>query len=129
MDATARLDSVDNDANVLAVARRHLGGDPRVTFHLTDGAEFLSRCAPGQLDLVFADAWPGKFTHLDDALSLLRLGGIYLIDDLLPQATWPEGQAPKVAALVDRLARRTDFASVRLDWASGLMVLVRTQLP
>src|SRR5262245_45024085 len=37
MDASARLDTVDTDATVTAVARRHLGHDPRVTFHLQDG--------------------------------------------------------------------------------------------
>lgn len=126
MDANARLDSVDNDANVLAVARRHLGKDARVAFHLADGAEFLSRLSPDQYDFIYADAWPGKFTHLDKALSLLRIGGVYFIDDLLPQPNWPEGHAPKVPVLIDLLERRSDFVSVKLAWASGLMILVRT---
>lgn len=34
MDADARLDTVDTDAGVVAVARRHLAADSRVTFHL-----------------------------------------------------------------------------------------------
>src|SRR5438128_6509813 len=50
MDVNARLDSVDNDANVLAVARRYLGEDSRVAFHLADGADFLCRLPPGQYD-------------------------------------------------------------------------------
>ena len=33
MDADARLDTVDIDADVVAVAKRHLGADSRVTFH------------------------------------------------------------------------------------------------
>jgi predicted O-methyltransferase YrrM len=70
MDATARLDSVDSDERVLAVARRHLAADPRVTFHLADGAEFLARLPSGQFDFVYADTWPGKFMHLGVALSL-----------------------------------------------------------
>ena len=41
--------------------------------------------AHARFDLIYADAWPGKFTHLDRALSLLTRGGIYFIDDLLPQ--------------------------------------------
>ena len=82
MDAGSRLDSVDNDAAVSAVARRHLGHDSRVTFHLSDGAQFLSRIAQERFDFIYADTWPGKFTHLDLALSLLRPGGIYLVDDL-----------------------------------------------
>ena len=46
-----------------------------------DGAAFLEQAAPQQFDFIYADAWPGKFTRLDLALSLLRIGGIYFIDD------------------------------------------------
>ena len=126
MDAQARLESVDSDAAVQAVARRHLGDDARVRFHLGDGADFLGALPPGAFDLIYADAWPGKFTHLDEALSLLRTGGMYFIDDLLPQTNWPEGHAPKVPALIDALERRREFATVKLSWASGLMIVVRT---
>jgi len=126
MAAAARLDSVDTDPDAVAVARRHLGSDPRVTFHIADGADFISSASAGQFDLIYADAWPGKFTHLDQALSLLRAGGIYVIDDLSPQPNWPEGHAPRVPALIESLERRVDFRTVKLDWASGLMIVVRT---
>jgi predicted O-methyltransferase YrrM len=124
MDAASTLDTVDTDENVVAVARRHLGGDRRVTFHVTDGAAFLAS-RPAPFDLLYADAWPGKFTHLDQALALLQPGGIYVIDDLLPQPNWPEGHAPKVPVLVDDIERRAGFATVRLAWASGLMLVVK----
>jgi predicted O-methyltransferase YrrM len=126
MDATARLDTVDSDPAAVAVARRHLGDDPRVTFHITDGALFLEESADDRYDLIYADAWPGKFSHLDEALARLRVGGVYLIDDLLPQPNWPDGHAPKVPVLIDDLGRRPDFATVKLSWASGLMIVVRT---
>jgi predicted O-methyltransferase YrrM len=126
MSADSRLESVDADANVVAVARRHLAADSRVTFHVVDGAEFISRSPQSRFDLIYADTWPGKFTHLDETLSLLRAGGIYFIDDLLPQPSWPEGHAPKVPGLIERLEHRSGFATVRLSWASGLMLVVRT---
>lgn len=126
MDASSHLDSVDTDATVQEIARRHLGHDDRVTFHLADGAAFIEQSLPHQFDLIYADAWPGKFSHLEAALSLLRTGGIYLIDDLLPQANWPEGHAPKVRLLIEQLDARHGFVSTKLDWASGLMMLVRT---
>lgn len=126
MDPTSRLDTVDTDVNVVAIARRHLGADPRLTFHVVDGAEFIQKAPRGRYDLVYADAWPGKFSHLDEALALLRPGGMYVIDDLLPQPNWPEGHAPKVPALIADLERRAEFISARLAWASGLMVVVRT---
>ncbi|HUR41540.1 MAG TPA: class I SAM-dependent methyltransferase [Verrucomicrobiae bacterium] len=125
MDANSRLDSVDTDATVVGVARRHLGADLRVTFHVVDGADFLRAAPKGVWDFVYADAWPGKFTHLHEALSLLRPGGIYFIDDLRPQPNWPEGHAVKVAALIEALAR-SGLTIAKLDCASGLMLAVRT---
>lgn len=126
MDAAATLDTVDTDETVVAVARRHLSGDRRVTFHVMDGAVFLKQEDLRPFDLIYADAWPGKFTHLDEALSLLRPGGIYVIDDLLPQASWPEGHAPTVPKLINAIEERSGLVSVRLAWASGLMLVVRT---
>lgn len=125
MDSTAVLDTVDSDDRVVGVARRHLGTDARVRFHIMDGTSFLVGAGRGQFDLIYADAWPGKFDHLDEALTLLRPGGVYVIDDLLPQANWPEGHAPKVPLLIDELERRPQFATVRMAWASGLMLVVR----
>jgi predicted O-methyltransferase YrrM len=124
MHADARLDTVDNDPSVVAVAQQHLSADGRVTFHVTDGAEFI-KSAPDRFDLIYADAWAGKYNHLDEALSLLRVGGIYFIDDLLPQPNWPDDHPPKVASLLDTLERRRDFTTVKLAWASGLMLVVR----
>ena len=125
MDTWARLDTVDTDPAVVDVARRYLAADPRVAFRIEDGAAFLARADPDTYDLVYADAWPGKFTHLEEALACIRPGGVYVIDDLLPQANWPDGHAAKVDALITDLERRRGFAIVRLAWASGLMLVVR----
>jgi predicted O-methyltransferase YrrM len=125
MDAASSLDTVDTDEGVVAVARRHLGADRRVVFHVMDGAEFLVNAQREAFDLIYADAWPGKFSHLEEALALLRPGGIDVIDDLLPQPNWPEGHAPNVPALIDDIEHRGGFATVKLAWASGLMLVVR----
>jgi predicted O-methyltransferase YrrM len=125
MDRTSSLESVETDPTVVAVAQRHLGSDTRVTFHVMDGAEFIRRAAREAFDLIYADAWPGKFSHLNETLALLRPGGIYLIDDLLPQPSWPEGHAPKVPTLIRELEQRSDLVTVKLGWASGLMIAVR----
>lgn len=42
---------------------------------------------PASFDLIFADAIPGKYEHLDETLALLRRGGLYVVDDMLPQPT------------------------------------------
>jgi predicted O-methyltransferase YrrM len=125
MDHSSSLITVDSDPQVVEIARRHLGQDPRVTFRVGDGGAMLDEMTQ-QFDLIYADAWPGKYTHLDRALSLLAVGGIYFIDDLLPQANWPEGHAARVPPLIADLEQRRGFVPVKLAWASGLMMLVRT---
>jgi predicted O-methyltransferase YrrM len=35
--------------------------------------------------LIFADAWPGKYSDLEKALKLVKPGGFYIIDDMLTQ--------------------------------------------
>ena len=125
MDAATRLETVDSDSSVVEVARIHLGGDPRVRFNIAEGSDWLRRWSGGPFDLVFADAWSGKFSDLDAALRLLAIGGLYVIDDLLPQPSWPDGHGPRIEPLLAELERRPDLACVRLAWSSGLAVAVK----
>ncbi len=125
MDRAATLVSVDIDPGSQAVAREILGDDPRLEIVTTDAASFLRRQAGATFDLIFADAMPGKFECLDEALALLRPGGLYVIDDMLPQANWQEGHAPRVPLLLATLAAKPEFFIVSLAWSSGLAVLAR----
>jgi predicted O-methyltransferase YrrM len=125
MDAAATLDTVDNDPACVAVARRNLANDSRVRFHIESGDTFLKRPAGRRYDLIFADTWPGKFDHLDDALALLAIGGFYVIDDLHPQPNWPADHAPKIPTLVHALAARSDLTLWPIDWDTGIVVAVK----
>jgi predicted O-methyltransferase YrrM len=122
MDEDARLTSVDQNGQAQQVARTYLDGDPRCTFLLAEGSEFLSGWRGAPFDLIFADSWPGKFTHLELALGLLGPGGLYVIDDLLPQPNWPEGHQAKVDGLLEKLAARADLSCSWLHWSSGLLI-------
>src|SRR5262245_59469967 len=124
MDEESHLTTVDNDATCVEVAKRHLGDDRRVTFHIQEGLDFLSRVQGKSFDLIFADAWPGKFIGLELALAVLKVGGFYVIDDLLPQPSWPEDHVPKVTRLVESLAQRRDLMICSMSWSSGLLVAV-----
>uniref|UniRef100_A0AAU2K4M4 Class I SAM-dependent methyltransferase n=1 Tax=Streptomyces sp. NBC_00049 TaxID=2903617 RepID=A0AAU2K4M4_9ACTN len=126
MDSASRLVTVELDETVQKVAREQLRSDPRVTFVTGDGGEWLQNYDGEPFDLVFADTWPGKFTHLDEALDLVAPGGTYLIDDLLAQPGWPEGHSASVQHLLSHLEERRDFHSVRMTWASGLLMAVRS---
>ena len=125
MDAGATLITVDIDPVVQAVARHALGGDKRLTIVTADAAVFLAQQAPESFDLIFADAMAGKYEHLDAALALLPPGGIYVIDDMLPQDNWPENHAAKVPVLIRDLSSRSELRAVSLAWSSGLMLVAR----
>jgi predicted O-methyltransferase YrrM len=103
MNADSTLTSVDTDAQVQAVAREPLGGDDRLTLILEDGLQFLKHEQPGSYDLVFADAMPSKYEGLQECLRVVKPGGFYVIDDMLPQ-NWPDGHADKVPVLINALA-------------------------
>ncbi|WP_327713816.1 class I SAM-dependent methyltransferase (plasmid) [Streptomyces sp. NBC_00464] len=126
MDEASSLVTVELDPAVQAVAREQFSADPRVMFVAEDGGNWLEEYDGEPFDLVFADTWPGKFTHLDRALELLAPGGIYLIDDLFPQPGWPEDHAASVKRLLAELEEREDLRSVRMAWASGLLMAVRS---
>lgn len=125
MDRQSTLITVDNDVTVLAIAQRHLGNDPRVRFHCAEGATFLATLRGQTFDFIFADTWPGKYHQLDEALALLKPGGMYIIDDMLPQANWPAGHSEKAAALIATLEQRADLVITKLGWASGLIVATK----
>lgn len=124
LDASARLISVDVDPMVQDVAREVLKDD-RLRFVLADGLDYVLAQPPASFDLIFADAWPGKYEALDQTLALLKRGGLYVIDDILPQPNWPEGYPARVDALVRDLEAREDLTMVTLGWASGLIVAAK----
>jgi predicted O-methyltransferase YrrM len=112
------------------VAQKHLGHDPRVEFVVADALEFLAdtnQRHSNSFDFIFADTFPGKFVMLEEALQVLKVGGFYIIDDLLPQPSWPPGHAPKVPELLSSLDRREDLQLARLGWASGLVIATKTK--
>jgi predicted O-methyltransferase YrrM len=125
MDAHSKLISVDTNPEVQAVAREFLGEDQRLTLVLEDGLQFLQRQMPESYEFVFADAMRGKYDGLEACLRVIKPGGLYVIDDLLPQANWPTGRAEKVPVLVNQLANDERFAILPLAWASGIIVAAK----
>ncbi len=124
MSTGSRLISVDTDPRAKAVAREELEPDDRLTLVLGDGGEFLER-SDTRFDLIYADAWPGKYTHLDQALALLKPGGMYVIDDMLPQPNWPDGHQQKALNLINYLETRNDLLLTKQVWSTGIIVAVK----
>ncbi|WP_234734556.1 O-methyltransferase [Tellurirhabdus bombi] len=125
MDDHSRLITVDNDEKPLSVARKYLGNDPRIEIHLDNGENVISRLPAESIDFIFADAWPGKYNHLTEALALLKKGGIYLIDDMLPQPNWPAGHGEKAARLVQWFEENEAFRITKMNWSTGLLLAVK----
>lgn len=125
MDQSSRLLTIENDASLIAIAQQQLGTDARVTFCCADAGRWLEQERADKFDIIFADTWAGKFTHLDEALRLLRPGGMYVLDDLLPQANWPDGHETKVTALIAQLEQRVDLMLTKLNWSTGIIIAVK----
>ncbi len=98
----------------------------RLTLLDADAFSWFGGQPANSYDLVFADAMPGKFDGFEQLWRLVKPGGLYVIDDLIPQANWPEGHQPRVDALIAALDSRSDARAARLSWASGVVVVAKT---
>ncbi|WP_128378564.1 O-methyltransferase [Streptomyces cavernae] len=125
MDADARLISVEVDPAMQAVALNHLGRDPRVTFTTADADAWLSDYDGEPFDLAFVDCPPGKSHRLADLLALLRVGGLYVVDDMVLDPTWPDDYQRQVGEFLEELPTVTGLRATPLHWASGVVLGVR----
>jgi predicted O-methyltransferase YrrM len=125
MDEASTLVTVDVERRYQEIARSVLGDDPRVSFVLQDGLDFILRQTAGSYDLVFADAMPGKYDGLADAMALVRRGGFYVGDDMLPQPNWPEGHQQRVDSLITTFGSAPGWTVTTLAWGTGFVLAVR----
>ncbi len=96
-----------------------------VHLHHADGLDFLQRHAA--YDLIFADAEAGKLRGLELALSALRPGGLFVVDDMTHRDA---GGSDVHRALQDAhstLLSHPDLVAVDLAWASGVVIAVRAR--
>ncbi len=124
MNSDASLISVDNDAMFLKIARANLEDDRRLQLVQMDAGDWIIANAGRRFDYIFADTWHGKYLLMDEAISLLNKGGLYIIDDMLPQPNWPEGHDQKAANLIAALEKRNDLSLTKMNWATGIIVAV-----
>ena len=125
MDQHSTLISVDNAPSFLSVAREFLGGDRRLTLVESDGGEWIEQHRTEKFDYIFADTWHGKYLMLEEALDMLHSGGLYILDDMLPQPNWPEGHQEKAMRLIASLEARIDISFTSQEWATGIIIGVK----
>ena len=122
MDSQSELITIDNDPALVAIAESFFGNNSRVSIIEADGGNWIENYQGSPFDLVFADAWPGKFSHLSETLNHLKAGGLYVIDDMSPREDWPEGHAEKVSRLIQDLESREDLQITKMNWSTGVIV-------
>ncbi|HEV8506709.1 MAG TPA: class I SAM-dependent methyltransferase [Chitinophagaceae bacterium] len=122
MDKGTKLVTVENNELLLDIARKALQ-DARVEFVLADGYEWIQNYAGEKFDLIFADAMPGKYELFEETIELVKQGGFYVIDDMLPQPNWPAGHSEKVERLIEELEKRNDITLTKLNWSTGIIIV------
>lgn len=127
MTEHGHLVTVELEQDLQAAARDALGDDERISWALGDGSGWLRDAVTRseEFDGVFADTWPGKFHDRDLALQLVKPGGWYLVDDLLPQPSWPDGHQEQVDRLMTELSGMAGWTCEYLALGSGVMFCVR----
>jgi predicted O-methyltransferase YrrM len=123
MDRAARLVTVEVNSASVAIARRHLGHDPRVEF-IEDDAARLFTDSSRRWDLIYADCPFGKHHDVETVLDALAPGGIWVADDMLPHTYTPERE-PMQRALPEVLSRRPDLHVTKLSWSTGILLATK----
>jgi len=125
MDEKSIVISIDNNELYSSIAKGFFKTDPRVEIICTDANEWIKNNQDQEFDLIFADAWPGKYSTLDEALNMVKMGGFYIIDDMLPQPNWPNGHDENVKKLISYLEARSDLRFTKMNWSTGLVIMVK----
>ncbi len=129
MDHESDIISVENDAQLVGFVHSLFEKDPRLTLICEDGEKWLESYSGAPFDLIFADTWPGKYFCLEETLELLKPGGFYVIDDMLPQSNWPDGHQEKATQLVKLLNGHDQLFATKLDWSTGVMISTKKFIP
>ncbi len=121
----SRLITIDNDPKLIDIAKNYFGRDKRVEIICADGTEWIKNYNGEKFDLIFADAWPGKYSEINEILELVKVGGFYIIDDMLSQPNWPEGHQENVDRLIEYLEDREDFHLTKMNWSTGIIIATK----
>ena len=125
MDENSTIISFDNDEILLTIAQTHLGHDSRLTLVNSDGEAWVKNNVGQKFDYIFADTWHGKYLLLDEVLEMLNKGGLYIVDDMLPQSNWPDGHQEKAINFVKCLEAKADLLVTKQHWATGIIIAVK----
>jgi len=124
MDEKSSLIAIENNEILIGVANKNIV-DNRVKFMLADAYEWIREYKAEKFDFIFADAMPGKYDLFDETIAMLKSGGLYIIDDMLPQSNWPLGHDGKVRSFISELESRDDLLMTKMNWSTGIIIITK----
>lgn len=124
MDKNSKLVTIENNEILINIAKQYLT-DERIEFICADGYQWIQQYRGPEFDIIFADAMPGKYDLFEETIALLKHGGFYIIDDMMPQSNWPEGHAAKAEIFIDKLESRKDLTLTKLNWSTGIIIATK----
>jgi predicted O-methyltransferase YrrM len=124
MDKDSHLITVENNSVLLEIAKQQLN-DYKIDFVFADGYHWLENYKGQKFDLIFADAMPGKYDLFEETISILKVGGFYIIDDMLPQTNWPQCHSERVDDFIIMLEKRKDITLTKLNWSTGIIIAIK----
>jgi predicted O-methyltransferase YrrM len=124
LDKKSSLLTIENNSLLIDVAKKYID-DSRVEFILTDAYEWIIGYKGKKFDFIFADAMPGKYDLFEETMAILKRGGLYVIDDMLPQPNWPLGHDQRVEEFINRLEERDDLLITKMNWSTGIIIVTK----
>ena len=124
LDTKSSLVTIENNELLIDVAKKYIS-DSKVEFVLADAYKWIKNYNEEKFDFIFADAMPGKYDLFEETIAILKSGGFYIIDDMLPQPNWPFGHEEKVNDFINKLEERTDLLITKLNWSTGIIIVVK----
>ncbi|QEC67108.1 methyltransferase domain-containing protein [Panacibacter ginsenosidivorans] len=125
MDENSKVISIDTNEAYQVIAKKHFDADDRVIIMCEDGITWIKNNQQEKFDLIFADAWPGKYEAFEETLALVKRGGFYIIDDMLPQPNWPAGHEENVERLISELEAKKGIRLTKMNWSTGLIIVAK----
>ena len=121
----SKVTSIDNNPALVKMALKFFKEDRRVKIVCDEGSQWIKNNADKKFDLIFADAWPGKYSELKEILDLVAPGGFYVIDDMVRQSNWPDGHDKIAKKLIGKLETRDDFFIIKMTWSTGIIIMTK----
>ncbi|MFF3411652.1 hypothetical protein ACFYW8_36885 [Streptomyces sp. NPDC002742] len=118
--AISPLAGVECGPTARAVVTAELGQGSRITFRPGRGRH-LAHPQPRRISVRSGRSGlpAGEVLCLADLLALLSPGGLYIVDDLLPRATWAADHPERVNDFLAHLPDAPNLLTAPLRWASG----------